>query len=105
MQSNSSDNCVIRYNVEILNIIDPELQLINTKPMIKKKIKELLRALKKFRVQTILILEYKKRNDRKIFHSGVKLITSDSDIDEAFISMHQSIMTEIKIMPVKMELS
>ena len=96
MQSNSSDNCVIRYNVEILNIIDPELQLINIKPMIKKKIKELLRALKKFRVQTILILEYKKRNDRKIFHSGVKLITSDSDIDEAFISMHQSIMTEIK---------
>ena len=32
MQSN---NCVHRYNVEILNLFDPELQLINTKPMIK----------------------------------------------------------------------
>ena len=33
MQSN---NCVHRYNVEKLNLFDPELQLINTKPMIKK---------------------------------------------------------------------
>ena len=31
MQSNSSDNCTHPYNVEILNIFDPELQLINTK--------------------------------------------------------------------------
>ena len=35
-QSNSSDNCIHRYNVTILNIFDPELQLINTKPMIEK---------------------------------------------------------------------
>ena len=32
----------------------------------------------------------------KIFHSSVKLIASDSDIDEAFISMHETIMTKIK---------
>ena len=36
MQSNSSDNCMHCYNVEILNIFDPELQVINTKPMINK---------------------------------------------------------------------
>ena len=30
VQSNSFDNCTHRYNVEILNIVDPELQLINT---------------------------------------------------------------------------
>ena len=42
VQSNSSDNCIHRYNVEILNIFDPHLQLINTKPMIKNKLKELL---------------------------------------------------------------
>ena len=30
-----------RYNVEILNISDPELQLINTKPMIKTILSEL----------------------------------------------------------------
>ena len=29
------------YNIEILNLFDPELQLINAKPMIKRKLKEL----------------------------------------------------------------
>ena len=41
----------------------------------KKKLKELLRELKKFKVQTILVLrKEKKRNDRKIFYSSAKLI-------------------------------
>ena len=99
VQSNSSDNCVHHYNVEILNLVDPELQLINNKPVIKNKLKELLSELKKFKVQTILVLlvlDYKKRNDCKIFHSSAKLIANDSDIDEASKSMHQSIMTKIK---------
>ena len=100
VQSNSSDNCVHHYNVEILNLFDPELQLINTKPVIKNKLKEFLsELLKKFKVQTILVLDYKKRNDRKIFHSSTKVIANDSDIDEAFKSMHQSKnkkMTKIK---------
>ena len=99
VQSNSSDNCVHHYNVEILNLADPELQLINNKPVIKNKLKELLSELKKFKVQTILVLlvlDYKKRNDCKIFHSSAKLIANDSDIDEASKSMHQSIMTKIK---------
>ena len=82
--------------MEILNIFDPELQLINTKPMIKSKLKELLSELKKFKVQTILVLNFKKRNDCKIFHSSAKLIVSDSDIDEEFKSMHQSIMAKTK---------
>ena len=33
VQSNSSDNCVHHYNVEISNLFDPELQLIDTKPV------------------------------------------------------------------------
>ena len=49
MQSNSSDNCAHRYDTKSLNIFDPELQLINTKLMIKNKLKELLSELKKFR--------------------------------------------------------
>ena len=89
MQSNFCDNCVHRYNVEIWNLSDLESQLINTKPMIKKKVKELLSELKNFKVQTILVLECKKRNNRKIFHLSAKLITSDSDFDKAFKSMHQ----------------
>ena len=56
VQSNSSDKCVHHYNIEILNLFDPELQLINTKPVIKNKLKELLSELKKFKVQTILVL-------------------------------------------------
>ena len=96
MQSNSSDKYAHHYNIEISNLFYPELQLITTKPMIKNKLKELLSELKKCKVQTILVLECKKRNDRKIFHSSIKLIASDSDIDHAFISMHQSIITKIK---------
>ena len=47
VQSNSSDNCVHHYNAEILNLFDPELQLINTKPVIKKKIKRIAKWVKK----------------------------------------------------------
>ena len=96
MQSNSSDKYVYRFNIEILNLFDPELQLINTKPMIKNKLKELLSDLKKFKVQKILVSDYKKRNNRKIFHSSVTLIASDSDIDKELIFLHQSIMTKME---------
>ena len=61
MQSNSSDNCIHCYNFEIQHIFDPGLQLINTKPMIKNKLKEWLSELKNLKVQTILVLEYKKK--------------------------------------------
>ena len=74
----------------------PELQLINTKPLIKKKLKGLLSELKKFKVHTVLVLDYKKRNDNQILRSCTKLIASDLDIDEAFKSMHQGIMSKIK---------
>ena len=52
--------------------------------------------MEKFKVHTILVLEYKKRNDCKILYLSTKLIASNSDINEAFKSMHQSIMTKIK---------
>ena len=64
--------------------------------MIKSKLKELLRELKKFKVQIILVFDYKKKDNHKIFHSRAKLIASDSDINQAFKPMHQSIMTKIK---------
>ena len=64
--------------------------------MIKNKLKALLSELKNFKVQTILVLDYKKRNDHKIFQSCTKLTASDSDIDEAFKLRHQSIMTKMK---------
>ena len=64
--------------------------------MIKNKLKEFLSELKKFKVEAILIVDYKKRNDCKIFHSSAKVVASDSDIDEALKPIHQSIMTKIK---------
>ena len=64
--------------------------------MIQNKLKELLSQLKKFKVQTTLVLNYKKRNDLKIFQSSAKLIASDLDIQEALKSMHQSVMTKTK---------
>ena len=54
----------------------------------------MLSELKKFKVQTILVFVYKKRNDQEIFSSSAKLTASDSDIDEAFKSIYQSIMTK-----------
>ena len=65
-----------------MNLFDPDLQLINTKPMIKKNIKELLRELKNFKFQTESILEYKKRNDCKVFHWSTNLTARVSEIDE-----------------------
>ena len=96
VQSNSSDNCIHQSNVQILNLFDPELQLVNTKPFIKNKLKDLLNKLKKFKVKTVLVLDSKKGNDFKIFHSSSKLIASDSYIDEVFKFMHQSIIIKIK---------
>ena len=61
--------------------------------------------LKNFKVQTILVLEFKKKKHFKIFHSSTKLIVSDSHIHEAFKSMHQCIMTKMEIIFVKIGLS
>ena len=77
LQLSSFDNCIHRYNIEVLNLLNP-------KPMVKSELKEWLSELKKFKVHSILILEYKKKNDHKTFHSSVKLAGSDQDIDEAF---------------------
>ena len=68
IQSNISDNCIHHYNVEILNLLDPALWLKDTESAIKNKLKELLNKFKKFKVQTVLVLGYKKGNDGKIFH-------------------------------------
>ena len=78
IQSSSSDDSMRHCNIKILSLFDPELPLINTKPSIKNKLKELLGELKKFKVKTILVLENKKidyhKSMSKVFHSSVKLL-------------------------------
>ena len=44
----------------------------------------------------MLFVDYEIKNGCKIFLSTANLIASDSNIDEAFKSMPQSIMTKIK---------
>ena len=56
VRSSPSDDCV----QEILNLFYLELQVINTKPVIKSNLKDLLGELKKFKDQTIFVLEYEK---------------------------------------------
>ena len=51
VRSISSDNCIHLYNVLILNLFYPELQLINTKPVINNKLKGFLSKLKNFNRQ------------------------------------------------------
>ena len=63
----------------------------------------MLSEMKKFKAQTILVLV--KRNDHKIFYSSPKLIASDSDINKAFKSVHQSTMFKKKIHLVQIGLS
>ena len=48
--SNSSDKCIHHYNIKIPNLFYPESQLINTKSVMKSKLKEFLSHLKNFKV-------------------------------------------------------
>ena len=86
----SNQNILIIVCITIMLRFWTFLIQIITKLVIKNKLKELVNELKKFKVQTILVLHYKETNDFKIFHSSAKLL----DIDEAFKSMHQSIMVK-----------
>ena len=101
MHSHSIKNFIVIIIIIIIIIIsiiiiDPELQVINTKPVIKNKLKDFLCELKNL-IQTTLVLKNKKIDDRNvIFHLSAKLITDESGIDKVFGPMHQSDMTKIK---------
>ena len=43
----------------ILNLFDPELQLIITKPVTENKLKELFNEVERFKFQTTSVLDYK----------------------------------------------
>ena len=76
MQSSSSESYVLMYvcNIEVLDFFNPELQLINTKSVMKNKLKDILSYLKEFTVQTVLALGNKKidyhKSMSKVFHSS-----------------------------------
>ena len=51
------------------------------------------------KIQLTLILEYKRISDHRsihrIFHLNTKLIMNELEMDEAFKSIHQSVITKI----------
>ena len=55
MQSSYVDVCAHVYNIKILNIFYPEMQLLNTKPVIKNQLKSLLSEMEKFKLEIILV--------------------------------------------------
>ena len=65
MQSGSSDDYVQIHDIEILNFFHQKLQLINAKPLIKNKLKDLLGELKKFKIQTIL--KHGDKNEKEFY--------------------------------------
>ena len=68
MLSNSCDNFVYHCNIETLNLFEPELQLINTRPLIKNKLKDLISELKMFKFHPILVLLYEEKDYHKSMH-------------------------------------
>ena len=64
-RSSWSDNCVRVYSIKILNLLNPQLQLINTKSIIKNKVKNLFGELKKFKLRKILVSQKLKIDDHK----------------------------------------
>ena len=64
------------------------------KVIITNKLKELLSELQKNKKHSMLVLEYKEIN-HKIFHSCKRIVT-DSETDEVFKSMNQSIIARHK---------
>ena len=54
--SDSSNNCVHHYNVEIFNLFDPALQLISTKPVIKDKLKDFFKWVEKVWISVSIVL-------------------------------------------------
>ena len=90
------------YNVEILNSLNPKLQLKDTEPAIKSKLAELLSQLKGFKLVTSLALVFEKienedKRNSDNFYSGSKaeIMINESDIDYVFKSIYTTIITNI----------
>ena len=91
-------------NVKILNSFKTELQLKNTESAIKSKLKELLTELRAFKFVATLVLEFKKiesddktKYDTFYSHSKAETIINESDIDDVFESIYNTIISNIQI--------
>ena len=87
------------HNVEILNSINPGLQLKDIESAIKCKVIDLLAELKGFKFVTILVLVFEKiesedktKYDTFYSNSKTEIIIYESDIDDVFQSIYTTII-------------
>ena len=90
------------YNVEILNFLNPGLQLKDTESAIKNKLIDLLSELKGSELATTIVLEFKKiESDDKTqystfyLNSKAKANINESDIDNVFESIYSTVISNI----------
>ena len=84
------------YNVKILIFFNPELQLKDAEPAIKRKLIDLLTQLKDFKFVTTLVLGFKKiesqdKTKYETFYSSAKeieIIVNESDISDVFLPIY-----------------
>ena len=90
------------YNFEILNSLNPELQLKNTESSIRNKLIEFLSELKDFKFVATLAFGFKKiENYNKqnlapfIQTQKAETIINEIDIDDVFESIYTTIISNI----------
>ena len=91
------------FNVHILNSCNLELQLKDTESAIKSRLIELFTQLKGFKFVTTLVLVFKKiesedktKYDNFYPSSKAEIIVNESDIDNVFQSIYNTIITNIQ---------
>ena len=91
------------YNVEILNSFNPVLQIKDTEPEVKNKLKKLLTESRKFKFVTTLVLvfkkiesDYKTKYDTFYSNSKAQIIINESGIDDVFESTCSTIISNIQ---------
>ena len=91
------------YSAKILNSFNSELQLKNTKSVIKSKLIDLLSELRWFKFLTSLVLEFEKveNDDKTIYNtfylnSKAETVINESGNDDVFESIYNTILLNIQ---------
>ena len=102
-QAHASKGYANSHKVDILNSFNPELQLKDTKPAIKRKLIELLTQAKGYKFVVTLASVLKKIENQDILkyntfylHSEVETIINKSEINNAFESVYTAIILNMQ---------
>ena len=96
--ANAFKNYAHNDNVEILNPLNPSVQLRNTEFAIENKLKNLLNKLRGFKFVITLVLKLRKtvnEKEAKYSNSNSKIVIHSTYIDSVFESIYSTIFTKI----------